>query len=111
MVFKKALVLVLSVIMAFTFVACGTGNNNTSAPPTSTKPADVNLGVVMDITGALSGSYLSSTAMGAFSGPFYGTYDEHTAGAGYGGYRWYKARHPRAATPAPDPLRPNTGPR
>ncbi len=53
--FKKALVLVLSLIMAFTFVACGTGNNNTSAPPTTTKPADVNLGVVMDITGALSG--------------------------------------------------------
>lgn len=52
--FKKALVLVLSLLMAFTFAACGTGNNNTT-PPTSTKPADVNLGVVMDITGALSG--------------------------------------------------------
>lgn len=52
--FKKALVLVLSLIMAVTFVACGTGSNNTSAPPTTTPPA-VNLGAVMDITGALSG--------------------------------------------------------
>jgi len=40
-------------VMAFTFVACGTSNSTT--PPTSTKPADVSLGVVMDITGALSG--------------------------------------------------------
>jgi ABC-type branched-subunit amino acid transport system substrate-binding protein len=54
-VFKKAGIFLLTLVMAFTFVACGSGNNNTSAPPTSSKPADVNLGVVMDITGALSG--------------------------------------------------------
>jgi len=54
-VFKKAAIFLLTLVMAFTFAACGSGTNNTSAPPTTTKPADVNLGVVMDITGALSG--------------------------------------------------------
>jgi len=51
--FKKALVLLLSLVMVFTFAACKDGG--TTTPTTTTKPPDVNLGAVMDLTGALSG--------------------------------------------------------
>jgi ABC-type branched-subunit amino acid transport system substrate-binding protein len=52
-VFKKAVILLLTLVMAFTFAACKGSTTSTTVP--TTKPADVNLGVVMDITGALSG--------------------------------------------------------
>ena len=52
--FKKAIILLLTLVMAFTFAACKSDTGSTTVP-TTTKPADVNLGVVMDITGALSG--------------------------------------------------------
>jgi ABC-type branched-subunit amino acid transport system substrate-binding protein len=53
--FKKALVLLLSLVMVFTFAACNDGGGTTTTPTGTTPPPDVNLGVVMDITGALSG--------------------------------------------------------
>ncbi|APV45479.1 branched-chain amino acid transport system substrate-binding protein [Dehalogenimonas formicexedens] len=52
--FKKAAILLLTLVMAVTFAACGSGNGNTT-PSGTTQPPDVNLGVVMDISGALSG--------------------------------------------------------
>ena len=50
--FKKALVLLLSLVMVFTFAAC---SNNDDPDPTSTVKPDINLGAVMDLSGALSG--------------------------------------------------------
>ena len=52
--FKKALVLLLSLVMVFTFAACN-DNGGTTQTTGTTPPPDVNLGAVMDLTGALSG--------------------------------------------------------
>ena len=53
--FKKVLVLLLSLVMVFTFAACNDGGGTTTTPTGTTPPPDVNLGAVMDLTGALSG--------------------------------------------------------
>lgn len=50
---KRLLVLVLSLVMVFTFAACG--DDSTTNPTGTTSKPDVNLGAVMDLTGALSG--------------------------------------------------------
>ncbi|ADJ26744.1 Extracellular ligand-binding receptor [Dehalogenimonas lykanthroporepellens BL-DC-9] len=50
--FKKVLVLLMSLVMVFSFAAC---SNDGDTDPTATTPDDITIGVVMDLTGALSG--------------------------------------------------------
>jgi ABC-type branched-subunit amino acid transport system substrate-binding protein len=53
--FKKTLILLLSLVMVFTFAGCKDDGGTTQTTSPTTTPADINLGVVMDLTGALSG--------------------------------------------------------
>lgn len=50
---KKVLVLLMALVMVFSFAACNNGDD--PDPTTTTTPDDITIGAVMDLTGALSG--------------------------------------------------------